>query len=155
MRDKFNKFMQGRYGVDELSRFTMGAALVLSILTMFITMFNRNLGSIFDFLGIAAIVYAYFRIFSRNIQQRYAENQKYLQNMGTIIYLKGSAATLIKRLEGSNNQTLEGAENKEDKIKKLLKQRDPVYEKFADIKVVTGVKPFDELIAEIEEKLNA
>ena len=78
MRDKFNKFMQGRYGVDELSRFTMGAALVLIILTMFITMFNRNLGSIFDFLGIAAIVYAYFRIFSRNIQQRYAENQKYL-----------------------------------------------------------------------------
>ena len=69
MRDKFNKFMQGRYGVDELSRFTMGAALVLIILTMFITMFNRNLGSIFDFLGIAAIVYAYFRIFSRNIQQ--------------------------------------------------------------------------------------
>ena len=97
----------------------------------------------------------YFRIFSRNIQQRYAENQKYLQNMGTIIYLKGSAATLIKRLEGSNNPTLEGAENKEDKIKKLLKQRDPVYEKFADIKVVTGVKPFDELIAEIEEKLKA
>ena len=155
MRDKFNKFMQGRYGVDELSRFTMGAALVLIILTMFITMFNRNLGSIFDFLGIAAIVYAYFRIFSRNIQQRYAENQKYLQNMGTIIYLKGSAATLIKRLEGSNNPTLEGAENKEDKIKKLLKQRDPVYEKFADIKVVTGVKPFDELIAEIEEKLES
>ena len=30
------------------------------------------------------------------------QNQKYLQNMGTIIYLKGSAATLIKRLEGSN-----------------------------------------------------
>ena len=78
MRDKFNKFMQGRYGVDELSRFTMGAALVLIILTMFITMFNRNLGSIFDFLGIAAIVYAYFRIFSRNIQKRYAENQAYL-----------------------------------------------------------------------------
>lgn len=49
MRDKFNKFMQGRYGVDELSRFTMGAALVLIILTMFITMFNRNLGSILIF----------------------------------------------------------------------------------------------------------
>ena len=83
------------------------------------------------------------------------QNQKYLAEMGTIIYLKGSAATLIKRLEGSNNPTLEGSENKEDKIKKLLKQRDPVYEKFADIKVVTGVLPFDELIAEIEEKLKA
>ena len=64
-------------------------------------------------------------------------------------------STDSERLEGSNNPTLEGAENKEDKIKKLLKQRDPVYEKFADIKVVTGVKPFDELIAEIEEKLKA
>ena len=56
----------------------MGVALTLIILTMVVTMFNRNVGSILDFLGIAAIVYAYFRIFSRNIQQRYAENQKYL-----------------------------------------------------------------------------
>ena len=39
--------------------------------------------------------------------------------------------------------------------RRAIKQRDPVYEKFADIKVVTGVKPFDELIAEIEEKLKA
>ena len=79
MRDKFNKFMQGRYGVDELSRFTMGVALALIILTMFVNIVNRSVGSVLDFLGIAAIVYAYFRIFSRNIQQRYAENQKYLQ----------------------------------------------------------------------------
>ena len=79
MRDKFNKFMQGRYGVDELSRFTMGVALALIILTMFVNIVNRSVGSVLDFLGIAAIVYAYFRIFSRNIQQSYAENQKYLQ----------------------------------------------------------------------------
>lgn len=71
--------MQGRYGVDDFSRFIMGVALTLIILTMVVTMFNRNVGSILDFLEIAAIVYAYFRIFSRNIQQRYAENQKYLQ----------------------------------------------------------------------------
>ena len=63
MRDKFNKFMQGRYGVDDFSRFIMGVALTLIILTMVVTMFNRNVGSILDFLGIAAIVYAYFRIF--------------------------------------------------------------------------------------------
>ena len=79
MRDKFNKFMQGRYGVDELSKFTMGVALALIILTMFVNIVNRSVGSVLDFLGIAAIVYAYFRIFSRNIQQRYAENQKFLQ----------------------------------------------------------------------------
>ena len=78
MRDKFNKFMQGRYGVDELSRFTMGVALALIILTMFVNIVNRSVGSVLDFLGIAAIVYAYFRIFSRDIQKRYEENQKYL-----------------------------------------------------------------------------
>ena len=79
MRDKFNKFMQGRYGVDDLSRFTMGAALVLIILAMFANIFSRTAGSTLDILGVAAIVYAYIRIFSRNIQQRYAENQKFLQ----------------------------------------------------------------------------
>ena len=79
MRDKFNKFMQGRYGVDDLSRFTMGVALVLIILAMFANIFSRTAGSTLDILGVAAIVYAYIRIFSRNIQQRYAENQKYLQ----------------------------------------------------------------------------
>lgn len=71
--------MQGRYGVDDLSRFTMGVALVLIILAMFANIFSRTVGSTLDILGVAAIVYAYIRIFSRNIQQRYAENQKYLQ----------------------------------------------------------------------------
>ena len=79
MRDKFNKFMQGRYGVDDLSRFIMGVALVLIILAMFANIFSRTVGSTLDILGGAAIVYAYIRIFSRNIQQRYAENQKFLQ----------------------------------------------------------------------------
>ena len=59
MRDKFNKFMQGRYGVDDLSRFTMGAALVLIILAMFANIFSRTAGSTLDILGVAAIVYAY------------------------------------------------------------------------------------------------
>lgn len=71
--------MQGRYGVDDLSRFIMGVALVLIILAMFANIFSRTAGSTLDILGVAAIVYAYIRIFSRNIQQRYAENQKFLQ----------------------------------------------------------------------------
>jgi len=63
--------MQGRYGVDDFSRFIMGVALVLIILAMFANIFSRTVGS--------TLVYAYIRIFSRNIQQRYAENQKFLQ----------------------------------------------------------------------------
>ena len=55
MRDKFNKFMQGRYGVDDLSRFTMGVALVLIILAMFANIFSRTVGSTLDILGVAAV----------------------------------------------------------------------------------------------------
>ena len=82
------------------------------------------------------------------------QNEKYLKQLGTIIYLKGSFATLKKRLEGSRKDPLLDGEDRDEKIKKLLKQRDPVYDKFADIKVVTGEKPFEELIKEIEERYN-
>ena len=81
------------------------------------------------------------------------QNEKYLKQLGTIIYLKGSFATLKKRLEGSRKDPLLDGEDRDEKIKKLLKQRDPVYDKFADITVVTGEKPFEELIKEIEEKI--
>ena len=50
--------MQGRYGVDDLSRFTMGVALVLIILAMFANIFSRTVGSTLDILGVAPIVYA-------------------------------------------------------------------------------------------------
>ena len=69
------------------------------------------------------------------------------------MYLKGSYETLKKRLENSSsNPLIEGAD-KADKIKKLLKQRDPVYAKFADVEMITGDKPFEELISQLEEKL--
>ena len=77
MKDKFIKFMQGRYGVDQFSKFTMGVALVSIILAIFAGA-GSTLGSLLDTLGLVAIVYTYFRIFSRNIQKRYEENEKYL-----------------------------------------------------------------------------
>ena len=81
------------------------------------------------------------------------QNEKYLRELGTVVYLKGSLATLKKRLEGSKKDPMLDGEDRDDKIKKLLKQRDPVYQKFADIQVTTGEVPFEELIKEIEEKL--
>lgn len=75
MKEKFIRFMQGRYGVDQLSKVTMGTALVVIILSLF---FRGRVGALLNTVGLLAIVYTYFRIFSRNIQKRYAENQKYL-----------------------------------------------------------------------------
>lgn len=77
MKDKFYRFMQGRYGVDQFAKFTMGVALISIVLAIFVNT-GSSAGSLLDMLGLVAIVYTYFRIFSRNISKRAQENQKYL-----------------------------------------------------------------------------
>lgn len=77
MRAWFQRFMSGRYGYDQFGRFLSIAALVFLILGLF-------LWGIFYFIGLALIIYSYFRMFSRNIQKRYAENQWYLNRTAGI-----------------------------------------------------------------------
>ena len=77
MKEKFIKFMEGRYGVDGFARFTMGVALVCIVASVFFRN-GSTTGAILNTVGLAAIIYTYFRMLSRNIQKRYAENQKYL-----------------------------------------------------------------------------
>ena len=72
IKEGFRRFMAGRYGVDELSRFGMILLLILIVLSVFI----RNPG--LDSLILGLLIICYFRMFSRNIQKRYQENQKYL-----------------------------------------------------------------------------
>lgn len=72
MKQKLQQFMAGRYGADQLSRVFLFISLLLMVISMFIRI---------PFLYFAAIIilgYTYFRIFSRNIQKRYEENQRYL-----------------------------------------------------------------------------
>ena len=73
LKYKFAKFMQGRYGVDSLSRFIAVVMLILIVLNWFVRIPFCNI------IAMAALIVLYFRMFSRNIQKRYAENQKFLQ----------------------------------------------------------------------------
>lgn len=77
MRDKFNRFMQGRYGVDAFARFTMGVALVAIILSIFFRSGSR-MGALLDTVELLVLLYTYYRMLSRDIQKRYQENEKYL-----------------------------------------------------------------------------
>lgn len=72
MRDKIVRFMMGRYGVDQLSRFLM----VISIVLMLLGVFTHP---VLYYVGIAGAIYMYFRILSKNCAKRYAENQWYLK----------------------------------------------------------------------------
>ena len=65
--------MQGRYGVDSLSRFLSGVLIAVIILGLFIRIPFSGL------ITLALLVILYWRMFSRNISKRYEENQKFLQ----------------------------------------------------------------------------
>ena len=73
MRNKFYQFMYGRYGVDSFSKFLVIAGCIFLFLTWFID------SSLLILAGWAAILYAYFRILSKNHAKRSAENQSYLR----------------------------------------------------------------------------
>ncbi len=72
MRRRLEQFMQGRYGVDELTKFLMAICLIL----LLVNTFTRQ--QLLYWLALLLIGYCYFRMFSRNISGRSAENQKYL-----------------------------------------------------------------------------
>lgn len=78
LRFKLASFMYGRYGFDRFSRFLFILFLVLWIILSVIT----NIFPALYFLNIleyALFIYTYFRVFSKNIRKRQAENSKYLQ----------------------------------------------------------------------------
>ncbi|MDD3140973.1 MAG: hypothetical protein PHX08_18665 [Lachnospiraceae bacterium] len=72
-KSRINQFMQGRYGLDQFGKLTVGVALACWIISIF------TKSSIFNMVAVVLIVYCYFRMFSRNHAKRYAENQFYLK----------------------------------------------------------------------------
>ena len=76
MKEKLIRFMQGRYGIDQLSKFLLITGLAVVLLSAF---FGETAVSMLLYIfGCGVVIYCYFRIFSRNVQKRYAENQAYL-----------------------------------------------------------------------------
>lgn len=72
MREKLERFMAGRYGIDPFGQFT----LITTIILILIASFTRS--GILSSLSWVLFFYTYFRMFSRNVYKRAAENQAYL-----------------------------------------------------------------------------
>ena len=72
MKEKFYRFTQGRYGIDQLNSFLMIVCVICFIVNMFI-------GSIvLTFIAYGTWLFVIFRMFSKNIYARNRENDKYL-----------------------------------------------------------------------------
>ena len=73
MKERFMRFMSGRYGADQLSRFMLAVCFLCLLLNLFTGTY------ILYVLALAIPVVCYFRMFSRNLAKRDAENQQYLR----------------------------------------------------------------------------
>ena len=93
MKEKLQRFMWGRYGNDRFNQFLMMVAMLLLILSLFGVDFCYP-------LAFVIMVYVYFRMFSKKIYVRAAENQKYLK-----YEMKVRSAILKKKNEWQQRKT--------------------------------------------------
>lgn len=90
----FNNMMRGRYGTDNLNRFLLTAAFIIIVIDIFLRW------RILDLITVALLIYVYCRMFSRNINARYRENQKFLQFISRFRGRSTDAAHKILRCPG-------------------------------------------------------
>lgn len=72
-KERFVRFMYGRYGPDELNTALLILGLVLAVVGM---LFSFPLLTLFSYFPLG---YCLFRMFSRNVNRRRLENQRYMQ----------------------------------------------------------------------------
>lgn len=80
MRDGMIRFMYGRNGMDQLNRalFWMYLVLWLAEMVVSVTLKNRLVTDVFAVFLPVLMLYILFRMFSRNLYKRRAENQKWV-----------------------------------------------------------------------------
>ena len=79
MREKFRRFMEGRYGTDKLNIAILLLGLGLSVLSFLIILpFTKILLCLASYILMGIAI---FRCLSRNIYKRYRENLRFLMLM--------------------------------------------------------------------------
>ena len=71
----FQKFMYGRYGIDELSKHIFYLYIILLIINFFIKSYILSL------IELVLIIIIIYRTLSKNVLKRYLENKKFLSTL--------------------------------------------------------------------------
>ncbi len=75
--ERIQRMMIGRNGPDEFARFFLWVAFAVLIVSMFVT--DATVRSVLSSFALAGLVYCYFRMLSKNVAKRSAENRSYLR----------------------------------------------------------------------------
>lgn len=78
------RFMYGRNGADQLSFATLCTALVIDIISSLFFRRSVILFTIAHYASMALLLLTMFRSFSKNLNKRRAENQKFLSKIGPV-----------------------------------------------------------------------
>jgi len=80
-------------------------------------------------------------------------NRRRLENLGTVVYLRGSAELLFSRISYDTNRPLMQTNNPLQTLKDLLHERDPLYMEVADLVVVTSKQKLLPFLKQVERKI--
>lgn len=76
---KFQRFMYGRYGIDQLYRALLYIYLGLLLLGIILgKTIDMRIYTAISTAGLAIVIFAFFRVFSKNIAKRRTENNKWM-----------------------------------------------------------------------------
>ena len=73
------RFMYGRNGVDQLGFVTLWAAIILDVVNLFVR--NQVAYSILSAVAMVLTIWMVFRMFSKNLSKRRAENAAYMNKV--------------------------------------------------------------------------
>ncbi len=73
MKQWLQRFLYGRYGVDQLSMFLLFVYLLLTIVNLFLRF------PYMVYVYVLLLILCYYRIFSKNITRRRRENERFLK----------------------------------------------------------------------------
>ena len=79
------------------------------------------------------------------------ENQKLLQKLGTVIYLKAKPETIYERVKGDTTRPLLQTENPFQKIKDMMAAREENYQAAAHSVILIDGKSVSEIVSEIKK----
>ncbi len=81
MRNRFIRFMAGRYGTDQLNRTLSFVSIAFAVLALIAGLvFPKSpVGAVLWVIALALVAVVYYRAFSRDFNRRRDENSRYLR----------------------------------------------------------------------------
>lgn len=80
-------------------------------------------------------------------------NAGLLKSIGTVFYLKVSKDIVLGRLQGDTTRPLLQNGDLEEKVEQMLKLRDPLYERAADVIIQTDTMSVKEIVNEVMKQV--